>query len=261
MGFIAAVVGGLLGAAASAVGAIAAGIASTIATVVAPLVASVASVVGTVTGVLASTIARVVTPIAATLKTITTSVNTAIANIGKYIDDTTKPILDPIRESWKSIKEYLDELKEPWKPLWQPVKEIADVVNTVTDVKIMGQLLTGSEGIAKIVKYAEDGKLLDMAAAISTTYQMIAKTTTGILERANAEYKSFSSKMVYFDNSMRNLIHLTQSKTLETMYAKVKEVTGQVVSAFAEIDKKVSAIGRRTEDLSLFQTMLIRALR
>ncbi|GAJ19351.1 unnamed protein product, partial [marine sediment metagenome] len=111
------------------------------------------------------------------------------------IKATTKPILEPIKAGWETIHDYIETIKEGIKDKLEPLEDVMDVVNTVRDVKILGKILTGSEGITKIVKYAEDLKLLDMAAAISTTYNMIAETVTGILERQEADRKTFNEKI------------------------------------------------------------------
>jgi len=260
MGFIAAVVGGLLGAAAAAAGAIAATIVSTVAAAIGPMVAAVGSAVSAIAGAVTGALGPVITTVGTAVHNIVTSLSKGLQDIGDLIDRTTKPILEPIKKGWQTIHDYLETIKEGINDKLEPLVDVMDMANTVQDVKIMGQLLTGSEGITKIIKYAEDGRLLDMAAATSTLYNMMVQTTAGILERQNTERKSFNEKITYIDNSMRNLIHLTQSKTLETMYGKIKDVTGQVASAFSEIDQKVSAIGRRTEGLPWFQAMLIRAL-
>ena len=260
MGAIAAVVGGLLGAAASAAVAIAATIVSTVAAVIAPVVASVSSIIGTVAGAVAGTVGQVVTSVAATVKTITTKLSAGIQDIGELISRTTKPILEPIKAGWETIHDYIETIKAGISDKLEPLVDVMDVVNTVRDVKILGKILTGSEGIAKVVRYAKDAKLLDMAAAISTTYEMIAGTVTGILERAEADRKTFEEKITYIDRGMRSLIELTQLETLDTVYRKVRDVAGELASAITSIDTKVAAIGRRTTDLPWFQEMLLRAL-
>jgi len=244
----------------SAVGAITASIASTMAAAIAPLVAAVSSIAGTVTSALSSIIGEVVATVGTTIHSIVTSLGKALKDAAELIDATTKPILEPIREGWQTIHDYIETIKEGIKDKLQPLEDVADIVNTIRDVKILGKILTGSEGIAKVVRYAEDLHLLDMAAAVSTLYNMTAQTITGILEKQEAERKTFEEKIRYIDQGMRNLIELTQSKTLATVYDKVHEVSGKLVSLITDIDVKVAAIGRRTEDLPWFQEMLLRAL-
>lgn len=256
LGFI----GGLIGGAAAAIG----GVVASIGSMIGGFVASIGAVIGPALSGIISAITAPISQIASTVfssvSDIVTKLGAGIADLKGWIDATTAPILDPIKRGWETIHNYIETLKDTVKPILEPIEDVMDVVNTYRDIKILGRILTGSEGVSRLVEYVKDGKLLQFGRAISDLYEMTVATTVGILERQNAERESFEEKVKYIDTSIRDFIAETQSKTLARVYSRISGVAGKLSGDIAELDRNLGRIERRTEDLPWFQNMLLKAL-
>jgi len=255
-----AVIGGFVGGVVSAVGAVVGSIAGMVGSLVSSIGSAIGGIASAIGSVVFEPIGQIATTIGTTVTNIVTQLNKGIKDLKGWIDATTKPILEPIKNAWQTINNYIEQVKEKLKPALEPFEEVADVLNTYRDIKILGRILTSSENISRLVDYVKDGKLLQFGRAIADLYDMIAATTVGILERQEAERKTFDEKLRYIDTSIRSFIEETQSKTLKKVYGYVTGLTGKILGKIAEIDETIGRIRRRTEDLPWFKQMLLKAL-
>lgn len=255
------VFGGFVSGVVAAVGGVVAGVAALVGGLVSGIAAAIGPALSGIISAITAPIAQIASTVHAAVSGITAQLSTGIANLKGFIDATTAPILDPIKNAWTTIHSYIETIKETVAPMLEPFEDVMDVVNTYRDIKILGRILTGSEGIARLVGYVKDGKLLEFGRAVSDLYEMTAATTVAILERQNAEREGFNEKLRYIDTSIRKLIEETQSKALAKVYGRVTDIAGDLLGRVAGINENLERIQRRTEDVPWFQEMLIKSLK
>lgn len=265
-----------------AVASVAVAVAATVAAVIAPVVAAVGSIVSTVVATIAPVVGGIIdivggvveiisagvqgvvttikTTIAEPLGNIISGLKTAIGDIAAAITEPLKPILTPIKESLISIKDFVVETKTWISAELAPVGELIEVINTVSAVMFVKQLIEGTADITQIIGDVEGESGAATAQAIAMLYNDIVDTTIGTTNLIHDQGVALANAIDNYDEKIREDNRIALAMLKGAMDDHVTQVADSLTGRINPIEHDVIMIARRTEDLPYFQDMLIKAL-
>lgn len=287
-----------------AVGATVVAVAATVAAVIAPIISAVVSVVGgivstvgTVLGGVINVIGGIVEMVSAGLQTavtalkttiveplgnIVTGLKTAIGDVIGAITEPLAPILNPIKDSLITIKDFVVETQTWITAELAPVGELIEVVNTVSAVMFVKQLIDGTLGITEIIGEVADGNAIATAQAIVELSNNIVEISVGTLNYVHDSNVALANAIDNYDEKIREDNQIALAMLEDAMSDRVTEVANNVTQRITSIESdivmvadgfdmklqenispitsSITMLARRTEDLPYFQDMLIKAL-
>jgi hypothetical protein len=246
--------------AATTVAAVAATVAATVATAVATAVAAAGSVVGTVTAALTSTIGQVVTTVGSVIQAVTASLKTGIVKLASAITKPLEPILLPIKNSLQAIYDYMKGVETWVSTQLKPYKELVDLIDTITGLAVIKDLTSGIAAVGKLLGDVADGKGESTAAAIAQLLAGITKTTVGILDTTREQYIALSDRIENFRSTIEANFARRMTEMQATIYQAISGVEDSLTGRSITVQRQVTAISRRIEDLPWFMSMLLRVL-
>ena len=271
-----------IGSAVASVASVVVTIAATVASVIAPVLSAIGGIVGTVVSALAPAVTTVInlvggivevlsagvqtavtaikTTIAEPLGNVISGLKTAIGEIATAITEPLKPILMPIKESLISIKDFVVGTKTWITAELAPVAELIEVVNTVSAVVFIKQLIEGTAGITQVIGEVEAESGIATAQAIAMLYQNIVDTSIGTTTFIHDQSVALANTIDNYDEKIREDNKIAMSMLSDAMDEQVTQVAKSLTERITPIESDVTMVARRTEDLPYFQEMLIRAL-
>lgn len=254
---IASVVGPVVASVVSVVG----GIITTIGGVLAPVIETVGGIVEAISGVVKGAVEVIRTTIAEPIANIVEALKTGIGDIVKAITEPLKPILDPIKDTLVTIKDFVADTAVWVDTQLKPVAELISVINTISAVNFVKQLLEGTTDISEIVgDIAEENHTLT-AQAITVLWRETVQMGTGIMENVRDHYVLLSDTVDDLDDRMKAEIQLSLEYARATIQGEIDKVRDALSERITPMELELAAIERRTMDLPFFQQMLIKALR
>lgn len=276
-----AVVAGI-GSAVASVAGVVAGIAATVTAVIAPVVAAIGSVVSVVVSALAPAITGIIeviggiveavsvgvqgavgvikTTIAEPLGNIITGLKTAIGEVVTAITEPLAPILNPIKDSLVSIKDFVVETQTWIQTELAPVGELIEVINTVSAVMFVKQLIEGTASITQIIGDVESESGAATAQAIALLFQDIVDTSIGTVSFVREQSVALANTVDSYDKKIREDNRIALAMLSDSVDEHITQVADGLTGRVEGIDTEITMIARRTEDLPYFQDMLIKAL-
>lgn len=277
-----AAVGAFVAGAAAAVASVAVAIVSTIAAVIAPVVAAISSVISGIVAVIGPVITSVIetvggivegisgalqgavefirTSIAEPFANIVKALKTGITNIVKAITEPLKPILNPIKDSLVAIKDFVADTATWINTQLVPVKELVELVNAISAVMVVKQLLEGTTSISQVIGDVAEESGLKTAQAITVLWRETVQMGTGILKNVRDHYVIVNDTINETDERLRKDMKLALEYTKETLKGEIDKVSDALSDRIMPLEHRIAGIERRTMDLPFFQQMLIRAL-
>lgn len=246
--------------AAATVAAVAVTVAVTVAAAVATAVAAVGSVVGTVAAALTSTIGQVVTTVGSVIQAITASLKTGIVNLASAITKPLEPILLPIKDSLTAIYDYMKGVETWVNTQLKPYKELVDLIDTITGLAVIKDLTSGIAAVSKLLGDVAGGKGESTAAAIAQLLAGITKTTVGILDTTRQQYIALSDRIENFQSTIQASFDKRMTELEVSIYQSISGVEASLMGRSVTVQRQVTAIGRRIEDLPWFMSMMLRVL-
>jgi len=260
MPVVAAVIGAVVGGVASAAGAAAAVIAGTIAAAAAGAVTFVSAAVSSITAALSTTVGQVTAAVGTTVQSITAALKTGIGNLATAITKPLEPILLPIKNSLQTIHDYVKGVESFVNEQLKPFIELKELYDTITGLAVIRDLTSGIDAVGKLLGDVADGKSESTAAAIAQLIQGITKTTVGILDKTNQQYVELSDRIRNFDKIIRENYDKRMVELESKVYATIAGVEDSLTGRSVTVQRQVTAIARRTEDVPWFASMLVRVL-
>jgi len=253
---VAAVIAPIIGGIVSIVG----GIVSTVGTVLGTIVNTVGGIVEVISAGVQGAVTAIKTTIVEPLGNIITGLKTAVGNIVKVITEPLAPILNPIKDSLVAIKDLAVEMDVWIKAELAPVAELIAVVNTVSAVMIVKQLIEGTGEITEIIGDVEGESGAATAQAIVMLYQDIVETTVATTTMMHDQGLALANSIDNYDEKLREDNRIALAMLTDAVDDQVTQVADSLAGRITPIESNVTMIARRTEDLPYFQQMLIEAL-
>jgi len=260
MAAAAAVIVSIGAAVSSAVGAVVSVVAATVGSVIAGAIATVSSAAGAITAALSSTVGQVVTTVGSAVSAVTSALKTGIADLAAKITKPLEPILVPIKDSLQAIYDYTKTIQTWINTQLAPVKELVALIDTITGLAVIRDLTSGIDAVGKLLGDVADGKSESTAAAIAELLKGITKTTVGVLDSTRQQYVALADRIEYFDHTIRASFDKRMIEMESTMYATIAGVQDELTGRSVTVQRQVTAISRRLEDLPWFASMLVRVL-
>lgn len=244
----------------AAIGAVISGVVATIAPVLSAVIETVGGIVEGISGALQGAVEFIRTSIAEPFGKIVEALKTGITNIAKAITEPLKPILDPIKDSLVSIKDFVADTQTWIKTQLVPVEDLAFLVNTISAVSFVKQLLEGTTSISKVIGDVAEESGLKTAQAITVLWRETVQISTGILENVRDHHVLLTKTINDTDERLRKDMKLAIAYTEETIKGEVEKVKDGLSDRIMPMEHTIAGIERRTMDLPFFQRMLIRAI-
>lgn len=279
---VAAAIGAFVGSTAAAVASVAAVVVTTIAAVIAPVVAAVGAVVSGIVAAIGPVLTTVIetvggivegisgalqgavqfirTSIAEPFANIVKALKTGIGDLAKAITEPLKPILNPIKDSLVAIKDFVADTATWINTQLVPVKDLVALVNTISAVMVVKQLLEGTTSISKIIGDVADESGLKTAQAITVLWRETVQMGTGILENVRDHYTIVQDTINDTDERLRKDMALAIEYAQEKIKGEIDTITHPLRERLWTAERDIAYVRRRTEDLPFFQQMLIRAI-
>lgn len=264
------------------VAAVVAPIITTVVSIVTPVVSAIVSIVGTVVATISPVVGGIVDVIGGVVEVISAGVKasvaaikttvleplgniikglkTAIGEIATTITEPLKPILTPIKDTLVTIKDFVVDTQTWIQAELAPVAELVEIVNTVSAIMFVNQLLKGTVGISQIVGEVERDSGIVTAQAITTLYNDIVNVAVGTASLVHEQTLSMANAIDDYDAKFREDNKIALAMLKEGMEEQVTQVANNLTLRLTPIEGNVTMIARRTEDLPYFQDMLIKAL-
>ena len=254
---IAAVVGPVV----AAVGSVVTGIVSTIGAVLGPVIETVGWIVEGISGAVQGAVEIIRTTIAEPIANIVEALKTGIGDIAKAITEPLKPILDPIKDTLVTIKDFVADTQLWVETQLKPVAELISVINTISAVYFVKQLLEGTTSISQVIGDVADESGLKTAEAITILWRETVQIGTGILENVRDHYTLLGDTIDDTDERLRKDMQLSIEYAKGTIQGEIDKVRDALSEQLTPMELQIAGIERRTMDLPFFQEMLIRALK
>lgn len=267
--------------AASVVGAVAVAVVATVGTVVAAVVGTIATVVGSVTSVLGAALGGAIetvggivelvstgvqgavgaikSTIAEPLGNIITGLKTAIIEVGQAITEPLMPILNPIKDSLVSMKDFMVEVKTWLELELAPVGELIEVVNTLSAIAFVKQLIEGTGDITSVLGDVEKESGLATVQAIATLYKGINEIGIATMKYTHDQTLAVAKAMDEFDTRIKEDNQIAYAMLTGAVDAQMTNVANALTGRIDPIQTKTTMIANRTTSLPFFQEMLVRA--
>lgn len=271
VGAVAATVGSVVVAVAATVGAVLAPAIAAISSVVGGIVSAVGSVLGGIVNViggivevmsagLQAAVTAVKTTIVEPIGNIITGLKTAIGEVIGAITEPLAPILNPIKDSLIVIKDFVVDTQTWITGELAPVGELIEVINTVSAIMFVKQLIDGTLGVTEIIGEVADGNALATAQAIVELSQNIVDTSIGTLSYVHESNIALANAIDNYDEKIREDNQIALAMVEDALTEQVTQVADSLSGRLTPMESNVTMIARRTEDLPYFQEMLIKAL-
>lgn len=268
--------------AASVVGAVAVAVVATVGTVVAAVVGTIATVVGSVTSLLGAALGGAIETVGGIIEVISSGVQgavgaikssiaepigniisglkTAVLDVGAAITEPLMPILNPIKDSLVSMKDFMVEVKTWLELELAPVSELIEVVNTLSAIQFVKQLIEGTGDITSVLGDVEKESGLATVQAIATLFKGINDIGIATMKYTRDQTIAVAKSIDDFDERIREDNKTAYALLTGAVDEQITQVTNAMSLRFNPIESDVIMITRRTEDIPYFQDMLIKAL-
>lgn len=275
-------IAGAVFAVAVAVGATVVAVVATVGAVIAPIIAGIASVVGgivsavgTVLGAVIQTVGGIVEAISAgvqgavagiktaivePLGNVIAGLKTAVGNIIKVITEPLAPILNPIKDSLIAIKDLALEIDVWVKAELAPVAELIEVVNTVSAIMVVKQLIEGTGDITQIIGDVEGETGAATAQAIVMLYKDIVNTTVATTTMIHDQGLALATSIDNYDEHLREDNQIALAMLSDSLDEQVTQVANSLTGRITPIESDVTLLAFKMQDVPRFQDMLIKAL-
>lgn len=257
---VAASVGAVLAPAIAAIGSVVGAVISTIGSVLGGIVNVIGGVVEIMSAGLQSAVTALKTTIVEPLGNIVTGLKTAIGDIVTAITEPLSPILNPIKDSLIAIKDFVVETQSWITTELAPVGELIEVLNTVSAVMFVKQLIDGTLGITEVIGEVADGNAMATAQAIVELSNNIVDISVGTLNYVHESNVALANAIDNYDEKIRADNQIALAMLEDAISDEVTQVADSLTGRIIPIESNVTMIARRTEDLPYFQDMLIKAL-
>lgn len=259
-GAVVSTIGAVIGPVLAAVGSVVTGIVTTIGAVLAPIINTVGGIVEGISGVIKGGVEFVRTAIAEPLGNIVQSIKAGIGKIAEVVTAPLKPILEPIAETLGTVKDFVAGTQTWINTQLAPVAELVELVNTISAVAFVKQILDGTTSITKIIGDVADDSGVKTAQAIAVLWRETAKMGADIVENVRDHYTILRDTIDDTDERLRKDMDLAIKYVRETIQGEIDSVTDVLSDRISLTDLELARIQRRIEDLPFFQEMLIKAI-
>ncbi len=253
---IAAVVGPVV----AAVGSVITTIVSTVGAVLGPVIETVGGIVEVISGAIKGAVEVIRTTIAEPIANIVEGLKKGIVDIAKAITEPLKPILNPIKDTLVTIKDFVADTQLWVETQLKPVAELISVINTISAVMFVKQLLEGTTSVSQVIGDVAEESGLKTAEAITVLWRETVQMGTGILENVRDHYTLLGDTIDDTDERLRKDMALAIEYTKETIQGEIDKVQHALSERLTPMELEIAGIERRTMDLPFFQQMLIRAI-
>lgn len=275
------IAGAVFAVAASVVGVTVAVVAS-VGSVIAPLISGITSIVGGIVSAVGAVLGTVVTTIGSIVEVISsgvqaalsgikevlieplgnviTGLKTAIGDIINVITTPLKPILNPIKDSLIAIKDLVVEIDVWAKAELAPVAELIEVVNTVSAVMIVKQLIEGTADITQVLGDVEGETGVATVQAITMLYQDIVDTTIGTTTMIHDQGVALANSIDNYDEKLREDNVIALAMLSDSIDEQVTQVADSLAGRITPIEGDVTMLAFKMQDVPRFQKLLIKAL-
>lgn len=269
-------------AAAATVAAVAVAVVATVGAVVATVVSTITAVIGTVTSMLGAALGGVIETVGGIVEAISTGVQgvvttiktsiaepigniisglkTAITEVVSAITEPLAPILNPIKDSLVAMKEFMVEV-EAWVSVQlAPVAELIELVNTLSAIAFVKQLIEGTADVADVLGDVEKESGLATVKAILTLHKNITDIGIATMKYTRDQTYAVAKSIDDFDERIREdnqAAYALLTAAVETQMTQVAQVlTGEIDA----VNTDVTMVTQRTQSVPYFQDMLLKAL-
>lgn len=268
IGPILSIVGGVV----NTVAGIAAGIAGVIGTIgkgiVGPIVQTVADVAGTIANTvtalskgLTTAIESITLPVMKTVTKWKRILTDPVKEVFEVVDEAATAIITPIKETLQAVKGVVDTIRAPVDAILEPVKAIRETIESVSSLKIIGDVLDGTRDLSELIGPIAKGKSAATAQAIVELYKSIVVTTISTMDKIDSEFVLLGATIDSFDERIKTSI---QEKMALAKAEVLSVVTPQMTTLGRNqglVIRGIARISRHVEDEAWFVAMLLRALR
>ncbi len=259
-GAVIATVGAILAPAIAAIAGVVGGVVSAIGGVLGGLVNVIGGIVEVMSAGLQAAVGALKTSIIEPLGNIISGLKAAIGEIAGAITEPLAPILNPIKDSLMAIKGFVAETQTWIAAELAPVAELIEVVNTVSAIMFVKQLIDGTLGVTEIIGEVADGSTIATAQAIVELSQNIVDISIGTLNYVHESNVALANAIDNYDEKIREDNRIALAMLSDSIDKQVMQVANSLTEQLLPIESDVTMVTRRTEDLPYFQDMLIRAL-
>jgi len=196
-----------------------------------------------------------------TVKDISGKLTTAIQNLKTAITKPLEPILGPIKETLEVVKTTVDAIKAPVEAILEPVAEIRKTIQDISELKVLGELLTGTGKVSDLLGKVAEGKGESTAAAIAQLLKTITTTSVTLLDKVKTEAELTRATIATFDerleSRLKEFAHTAKAELMALVTPKL-DILGE---HSLKVTREVARLARHIEDEGWFAAMLLRVLR
>jgi len=276
---IAGAVGGVVTAVASMVGGLVAGLGGLISGIgtligginqalIMPIANALTSIAGNITGVvrgisgqLSYVIEGIKRTIEPTVIMVYDGVKWVTQTISAGVDAVALPILLPIKETLELVKGTVDAIKAPVDAIVEPVRALRETIESVTSLKILGDILKGTGRISELLSPVAEGQSVATATAIAELTMTIASSTVGMIDKVDQEFTMLGATVDTFDKRLSANIDMQLEQSRAEILAVVTPRMDRLGRYNDTVIRGVAKLWRHVEDEAWFGYMLLKVLR
>lgn len=277
------IVGAIVGAVASAVTAVATVIGSAIVGAVAAVVGVIGSVLAPIAKVIEGVVAGISSIVAKAgtwiTQTLGQTVEGFIETVGKpvgqvleglksgieklvgVIEGKLEPVLSPIKDALQLTYDKLKAIDTWIRTQLKPLTEVVDLVEKVTSLKVLTDLMRGQADIMDLINELSRGGKRSTAVAIASLLKSITELGINLIDHTEKQYTLFSEKIRTSDETFKAALDQLQRDVADKMAIRFDNLDKVLFERTDSLAMKVAAITRRTEDLPWFAYMLLQVLK
>lgn len=260
VGGLVAGIGGLIQGIGVIVGGINQAIIKPIADTLIAVAGNITTVVKDISGGLSYVIGGIKRTIEPTVIMVYDGVKWVTQTISAGVDAVALPILTPIKETLELVKGTVDAIKAPVDAIIEPMRALRETIESITSLKILGDLLKGTGRISDLLGPVSEGQSVATATAIAELTKTIAGSTVGMIDKVDQQFTLLGATVDTFDKRLSANIDMQ----LEQNKAEILAVVTPRMTTFGDNQQKllrgIARISRHLEDEQWFAVMLLRAL-
>lgn len=275
---IAAVVSGV----ASAVGAVVGFIAGMVGTIIAPFIAAITAVVGGITGVLGPIVGKLLGPLNSVVDALMgplagkisimgkqilgpviamqAAISTGILEIEGAITKKIVPVLEPVADTLRTVREFVGGVKTIIVDDLEPITEIADIIRSISTVKLSNILLAGTGDVVAAISPMIGRHNRTVLGGITTVWRETTEAITGLATITDDYYKLLKGEI----DSVGDRLTAERETALAALEGQIDTTIVSLQEGFTlrldPVKTQIATVTTKLEDLPRFQRMMIRAL-